>query len=186
MQVITSKRPGGLDFSFAGELKERCRQPVELCYQCQKCTAGCPVGEFAEYRPNQIIRLVQFGLKEKIFSSNFLWLCTNCETCGARCPNGIKIAEVMDALREMAQERGFMPPKNPAFLFHTSFLASVKTFGRVHEASMLMVYKLKSRRIFEDLDTGIKYLLRRKFAIIPRRIKGRRQVRQIFASFRRR
>lgn len=49
--------------------------------------------------PNQIIRLVQLGLEEDISSSKTIWLCTSCLTCSVRCPRGVDLASVMEAIR---------------------------------------------------------------------------------------
>ncbi len=181
MEIITKEGPVALDFSFAQEIRERCQQPFELCYQCKKCTAGCPVSEFMGVTPNQIVRMIQLGLKEKILKNPALWLCVGCATCGARCPNGIKISEIMDALREMAFREGIK--KDRAFLFHQSFLNSIRANGRVHEASMLVFYKFKSRNLFEDLAVGLKYFQKRKLPLLPSRIKGRKQIKKLFSAF---
>lgn len=181
MKVITRESPVVFDFSFAQEIRERCQQPIELCYQCKKCTAGCPVSEFTNVYPNQIIRMIQLGLKERVLNSPFLWLCANCETCGARCPNGIRISEIMDVLREMAISQGIKKEKVP--IFHQSFLNSVRANGRIHEAIMLAFYKLKSRNFFEDLDVGVKFIRKGKLALFPSRIKGRKQIKKLFNLF---
>jgi heterodisulfide reductase subunit C len=181
VKVITREGPVVLDFSFAQEIRDRCQQPIELCYQCKKCTAGCPVSEFTNTYPNQVIRMVQLGLKEKILNSPILWLCVSCETCGARCPNGIRISEIMDALREMAIRRRIKKEKVP--MFHQSFLSSVRANGRIHEAVMLAFYKLKSRNFFEDLDVGVKFIRKGKLSLFPSRIKGRKQIKKLFHTF---
>ncbi len=180
MQIMTSKGPVMLDLSFIQEIKKRSGQAIELCYQCQKCSSGCPVAEHADYHPNQVVRMIQYGLKERILNSSFIWLCSGCETCGARCPNGIKIAAVTDALREMAvKERALSGEKNIP-LFHNAFLNSVRRDGRVHELSMMAQYKLRSRTLFADLDIGLKMFKKGKFAFLPKRIKRLKEVRQIF------
>ena len=51
--------------------------------------------------PNQIIRYAQLGLKEELLASKAIWICASCLTCNARCPKGINIAEVIEALRQI-------------------------------------------------------------------------------------
>jgi heterodisulfide reductase subunit D len=82
-------------------------QTVQLCYHCHKCTAGCPSAFAMEYGPDRLLRLIQFGQKDRVFASRDAWLCFGCEMCGAHCPNDIDIGEVMIALKEMAGEEGY-------------------------------------------------------------------------------
>jgi len=51
--------------------------------------------------PNQIIRLAQLGQQEDLFRSKAIWVCASCMTCNTRCPKGINIAEVLEAVRQI-------------------------------------------------------------------------------------
>lgn len=164
---------------FFNEVREKSRQPIELCYQCQKCASGCIATGFADYYPNEIIRLVQLGQKERVLNSSSIWICSSCETCGARCPNGINTAEVMDALKEMAIAAGMVKEKN-INLFHNTFLNSVRSHGRVHETSMMVIYKIKSGDLFSDMDVGLEMFRKGKMPVFPHRIKARGKIKDIF------
>ena len=72
---------------------------VLACYQCGKCSAGCPMSPLMDMLPNQIIRLVQLGQIEEVVKSKTIWLCASCFSCSARCPKGVDLARVMEALR---------------------------------------------------------------------------------------
>ncbi len=74
-------------------------QNVLACYQCGKCSAGCPMISLMDLLPNQIIRLVQLGQLSDVLNSKTIWLCASCFTCTARCPKGVDLAKVMEALR---------------------------------------------------------------------------------------
>ncbi|MBO8137351.1 MAG: 4Fe-4S dicluster domain-containing protein [Desulfotomaculum sp.] len=180
MNIITNDKEEQLDFNFLQEVKKRSCQPIDLCYQCQKCAAGCQVASYTDFRPNQIIRLIQFGLKDEALKSSAIWLCVNCETCGARCPNGISISAVTDTLREMALEEKVPASVKNVPLFHKAFLDSVKSGGRVHEPTMLLRYKLKSGNLFEDMKMGLDLFKKGKLPLFPSRTKHKDAVKKIF------
>ena len=80
------------------------------CFQCGTCTSDCPVARFSDtYRPRTLIRMAQLGLRERVLSSNTLWLCAACFTCTDRCPQGVEVASVIRVLRNLAAEKGFVP-----------------------------------------------------------------------------
>jgi heterodisulfide reductase subunit C len=97
--------PGVLRSEFVAKIAELSGQDVNLCYQCGKCSAGCPMSFVMGLLPNQIIRSVQLGLEEDSTSSRTPWLCASCLVCTVRCPKGIDIASVMEALRQITLRR---------------------------------------------------------------------------------
>ena len=85
-------------------------EKVMRCFQCGTCTADCPIARFSDtYRPRQIIRMTQLGLKDRVLNSDTLWLCASCFTCTDRCPQDVGVASVIRVLRNLAAERGCMP-----------------------------------------------------------------------------
>lgn len=165
--------------SFFNEVRARSGQPIELCYQCRKCASGCIANQYADHYPHEIIRMLQLGQIEQVLNSSGIWICSSCETCGARCPNGINVAEVNDALKQIAIERGIIKEKK-INLFHDTFLSSVRINGRVHEGTMMAFYKIKSRDIMSDLDVGLKMFLKGKMPLLPHRIKDRAKIKKVF------
>jgi Fe-S oxidoreductase len=91
---------------LAAKIREVCGENTYLCYQCQKCSVGCPTAHAMTYRPAQIMRAVQFGLREVLIKDASIWRCLTCETCGAFCPNDLHPREVIEVLRCMAMENG--------------------------------------------------------------------------------
>jgi heterodisulfide reductase subunit C len=80
------------------------------CFQCGTCTSDCPVARFSDtYRPRQIIRMAQLGLKDRVLKSDTLWLCAACFTCTDRCPQDVEVASVIRVLRNLAAEQGCVP-----------------------------------------------------------------------------
>ena len=165
---------------FLEEAKRRSGEDLSLCYQCLKCTAGCPTAPHMDFRPNNIVRMIQMGMKDQVLRSHAIWLCVSCETCGTRCPNKIDIGALMDALREMAVEEKVPAAERNIHLLHEAFIESIRRGGRVHEATMLIEYKLRSRDFFTDLLPGMVMFLKGKIPLLPTLIKGRGEIKRIF------
>ena len=84
---------------------------LKLCFQCGTCTADCPIARFSEiYNPRKLLRMTLLGMKNRILSSEAIWLCAACFTCVDHCPQGVDIAAVLSALRNMAAMEGILPP----------------------------------------------------------------------------
>jgi heterodisulfide reductase subunit C len=168
------------DPKFLEETKKRSGEDLSLCYQCLKCTAGCPTAPYMDIRPNHIIRMIQMGMKKEVLGSRAIWLCVSCETCGTRCPNKIDVGVLMDALRELAIEENVPVKEKKIHLLHEAFVRSIKRGGRVHEATMLIDYKLRSKDFFTDLVPGMMLFIKGKIPVFPSFVKGRQEIKRIF------
>ena len=102
---------GDLDPEFKREIsKVPGIEKIKLCFQCGTCTADCPIARFSEiYSPRKIMRMTQLGMKDRLLSSESLWLCAACFTCVDHCPQGVDIAGVVRTLRNMAVKEGVIP-----------------------------------------------------------------------------
>ena len=100
-----------MDTGFKYEIsKMHGGEKLMRCFQCGTCTSDCPVARFSEtYRPRQIIRMTQLGLKKRVLDSDTLWLCAACFTCTDRCPQDVEVASVIRVLRNLAAEEGHIP-----------------------------------------------------------------------------
>jgi heterodisulfide reductase subunit C len=97
MRIQISSRT--LQSDFVKKVAEISGQDLLACNQCGKCSAGCPMCFAMDLLPNQIIRLAQLGLEEDIAAANTVWLCASCLTCTVRCPRGVDLGRVMEAIR---------------------------------------------------------------------------------------
>ena len=166
---------------FAGKVRDRCGTDFDRCYQCLTCSLGCPVSFAMDYLPNQIIRMVQLGLRDEVLSCSTIWLCATCETCVARCPNDVDVLKVMDTLKEIALEEKVKTKESEIPIFHQTFLGSIRQWGRTHELSMLILLKLKTRDIaVGDLILGVKMFLKGKLKVLPKKTKGVDEIKAIF------
>lgn len=150
------------------------------CYQCGKCSAGCPMASEMDLKTHEIIRLLQLDMRERLLASESIWMCLTCETCTTRCPNVFDPAAVIDALREIAlrENPGLVPRRISAF--HTAFLDQIRANGRVFEFGLVASYKLRSGALFADVDSVPGMLARGKLALAPRRIEAIQDIRRIF------
>jgi heterodisulfide reductase subunit C len=101
---------------------------VKSCFACGTCTASCPIREIDDrYNPRKIIRMVLLGLKDEVLASDFIWLCSSCYSCFERCPQNVKITDLMTALKNLAVAEGHLPP---VFKLQADLL---KENGRLYE-----------------------------------------------------
>ncbi|MCD6345200.1 MAG: 4Fe-4S dicluster domain-containing protein [Anaerolineae bacterium] len=180
--------PVGTDLAFREVVRERSGEDIHKCFYCQKCTVGCPTAYMMDYTPAQLLRLIQLGQKDKVLGSSAIWMCIGCEICGTRCPNQIRLAPVMDTLRQMSLEQSYRP--EPAvYALHRSFLDNIKLWGRVHELTMLMEYKIRCllkeyplffQGLFSDFKLGGTLMLKGKITLLPERIKRLKEIQNLY------
>ncbi|KUG04484.1 cob--com heterodisulfide reductase subunit c [hydrocarbon metagenome] len=178
-QNLNLAPPSIEDKEFISRVEKEAHTSIRLCYQCGKCTAGCPVAFAMDSPPRQIIRYLQLGLVEEVMAADSIWICATCETCSARCPRGVDIASLMDACRREALAAGKITDKKVA-VFNEAFLSGVKNFGRTYEAGLLLQHNLKTMQPFKDMELGLPMMKKGKVSILPETIKGRDQVKKIF------
>ena len=164
---------------------------VADCYQCGKCSAGCPRAEQMDILPSTVIRLVQYGDVKKAASAESAWQCIACLTCSTRCPKSVDIAGVMDALKQISLEKKCVHPKMQRVVaFQRSFLNTIKRNGRTNELEMVSEYKIRGLlsdgnpiRAMKDADLGLPMLLRNKLHLkIGSPVKDKALVKRIFAK----
>jgi heterodisulfide reductase subunit C len=83
------------------KIEELSGEKLFRCMQCGSCSAGCPMHDRMDIAPNQIWKLLQMGEHEAVEKSSSIWACFTCYTCGVRCPKGIDLAKVMEAVRQL-------------------------------------------------------------------------------------
>ena len=158
---------------LAGEVKARSGASPMSCYQCAKCSSGCPVADRADFKPHEVIRMVQMDRRQAVLSSRFIWECTSCQTCSTRCPQKVDLAAMNDALRAMSRAANAVAPGTAAPVFNDIFLDAVRTRGRVYEIGLMVRFKLRTKRFLEDARKAPLMLLKGKLPLLGPRVRGR-------------
>jgi heterodisulfide reductase subunit B len=164
-----------LSTDLAERIQEKTGENVFLCYQCVKCTSGCPLAQHFDLAPNQVLRAAQLGMEDLIYGCKTAWLCASCQTCTTRCPQGIDIAKVMDFIVGEAAALG-MPAQVPASaLFNKVFLRNVDILGRAFELGLIAEMNLRTGQPFKDLDLGFEMFRRGKIKVLPEVVMRRKR-----------
>jgi heterodisulfide reductase subunit C2 len=184
---INSEEPQRLSIAstrihdFSSEVELRSQANLQACLQCKKCTSGCPVAGRADFKAHELVRLTQLGQRETVLKSRMIWECTSCQTCFTRCPQKVSIAAMNDALRLMSREAEMAHERTTVPVFNDVFLRSVRRRGRVYELGLMAAYKLRTMRLFEDVDKAPMMVMKRKIKLLPKNVPGRAERKRIFA-----
>lgn len=160
-------------------IEDELDQNVYLCYQCVKCTSGCPLSEFFDYQPNQIMRAIQLGIEEIALGSQTPWLCAFCQTCTTRCPQDLDIAAIMECLTRVAVKKGKKPAVQAVEYFNKAFMREVHLWGRAYEVGLMAEMKLRTRDFLGDMDLGVKMIRKNKLPFLPKKVIRPRRTRPV-------
>jgi len=167
------------DLSFLNEIEKKSGEKISSCYQCYRCTNGCPVAADMDIYPHRIIRHIILGDREKVLASGTIWTCLQCTTCSVRCPHDIDRAHVCYTLRKVAVAEHREAEKD-TWMFYRFFLDSVKKHGRLHELESIMQYKIAKKDFFSDAKMGLGMFTKGRMGILPHNIKERKELKEMF------
>ncbi len=157
---------------------------ISRCLQCGTCTGSCPVSYAMDISPRQVIALFRAGQMEEIFRSRTIWICASCYMCTTRCPQGIKITDLLYSLKRTAMEAGLYPGRFAAYRLSQAFVSNVNRYGRNHEILLLLRYYLWRRpwELLRMAPLGWKMLRKGRVTLWPRKIRGIRDIRSILRA----
>ncbi len=159
-------------------LRDELGENVYRCYQCIKCTSGCPLADQFDLTPNQVMRSAQLN-QERVLESMAIWLCASCHVCATRCPQGIDVTSVMSALRREAGRRG-VPAAIPEIArFNTLYMRMTGLFGRVYELGLMAVFNLMQCRPTKDFVLGLRLLRRGRMRLFPQIVRWHRRAKPL-------
>lgn len=164
---------------LADAIFRECGVNVNLCYQCRKCSAGCPISYAMDYAPAQLIHAIRLGLDDFVFNSKTMWLCAACETCTTRCPQEVDISTVMDAVKNIAYRQRKKATMPRVGFFNKVAIDNIRRYGRMFELGMIMNLKLKTREFLKDAKLGMTMFRKGKLKMFPS-FKGARTTKRIY------
>ena len=157
---------------------------ISRCLQCGSCTGSCPVSYAMDISPRKVIALFRAGEMEEILRSRTIWICASCYMCTTRCPQSIKITDLLYALKRTAMEAGIHSEQFPVYRLSSAFVATVNRYGRNNEFLLLARYYLKRRPLefLRLVPLGLAMLRRGRTILVPRKIKGIKAIRTILKA----
>ncbi|MBI5841980.1 MAG: 4Fe-4S dicluster domain-containing protein [Chloroflexi bacterium] len=180
MEVKTNPREAmTINPELARRIKDELGQNVYLCYQCVKCTSGCPLAEFFDWQPNQVMRSLQLGQEDIALHSKTPWLCASCQTCTTRCPQGLDITGIMAFLTREALARDIKPEVPEVDICNQAFLREVQLWGRSYDLGLMAEMKLRTHKFTDDLDLGVRIIQKNKLPFLPKRARPPKQVKPV-------
>ncbi len=175
-----------IDNSLNGRITHNTGVKVQRCYQCGKCSAGCPVADEMDYPPSLVLRMLQTRtpeMEEKVLRSYSIWLCLSCEMCIQRCPMEVDVPIMMDYLRGESKRLNMVNPKAKDIVsFHHAFLDSIKSTGKLFEFGVVMNYKMRTFKLFQDVTLAPTMYSKGKLHFSPEKVKNLPLISRIFSK----
>lgn len=145
---------------FRDEIEALSGHNANLCYQCSKCSAGCPLADKMDLKPAQIMHSIRLGREEAVLNSRAIWLCVGCETCSARCPQQVEPAAAMTAARVLALQKGINPSVKEVSIYYKGFIDNMRLNGKIHDASLAGITQLLTGQLRENIPLAWKLFLK--------------------------
>jgi len=167
---------------YREKLAERVQTDVRDCYQCGNCTAGCPAAFTFDYTPNQLMRMLQIGLIERVLDSKAIQLCVQCLTCTGRCPRNIDIAGIFEDLKTVAAAQDRKVPEHVK-AFNETFMGAVARFGRLpefYDMAMFYTRTMDPKMALGNVGLMVPVMSKRKMPLLPHKAKGADEVGRIY------
>ena len=151
------------------------------CYQCGKCSAGCPVASEADMPPRAVIRNLQLGCLDPVLSSTMPWLCVGCGMCLARCPQSVDMPTLNAALRRYIKAHDISPALSNPDRFNRIFAENVRQSGVSDEVKLAVKFNMRSGKFMQDANTMPAMVMRGMINNNGHKLEDPADVERIFA-----
>jgi heterodisulfide reductase subunit C len=179
---LMSKQENELRQIFMEQVKDiPAGERIKRCIQCGTCTGSCPVSYAMDLSPRELIALFRAGEMELIMKSRTIWICASCYACTTRCPSGIKITDIIYALKRTAMERGLETSAPQVKVLASTFIDNLMKYGRLHEGTLIRKYYSRTNlmKFLDIAPLGRKLWKTKRMSVFPRRIKGHKSLSRI-------
>lgn len=170
--------------SLSDKILENTGVSTARCYQCGKCSAGCPMVSDMDFPPSLVLRMLQNDspeMDDKLLRSNAIWFCVSCEMCIGRCPQEVDIPLAMDYMRSVSLKQKKANKQGKHIIqFHKAFLDSINYTGRLYEIGLVADYKMRSMKLMQDVAVAPVMYMKGKLNLVPEMIKDLAKVKGIF------
>ena len=175
MRNVNLSQVPASDFSAVEAIANEAGVDFLDCYQCGKCTAGCPMAHGMDLMPREVIRYLQLGAIDVVLEAKTPWICAQCVVCSSRCPQNVDICSVMRAVRQASKRAGNRPVPE-ADIFDDEFIANVRAHGVSNEQYLAAAYNIKSGHFMQDMGNATRMLKRGMVGVAMHNIEGRAEV----------
>jgi len=171
-----AKKESELRYAFLEQVKAiPGGEKIKACIQCGTCTGSCPVSYTMDISPRELIALFRAGDMATIMNSRTIWICASCYSCQTRCPSGIKITDIVYALKRTAMEKNYLSGKaKHVQILANLFIQNLMSYGRLHEGTLIRKFYTKTSigKLFKMIPLGRIMYKKNRVAILPKKIKA--------------
>ena len=165
--------------SFRHEIEAISGYKTSICFQCSKCSAGCPMADLMDLKTAQVMHSIRLNREDVVLNCRAIWMCVGCETCSARCPQQVEPADAMNAARILALRKGIKPSVEEIGLYYKIFVGSMWLNGKIHDLTVVGLTSLLSGRIIQDIPLAMQFLLHGRVKLPPSPFTGSSGFRKI-------
>ena len=179
LQVIYEE---DLDHKFSRKIAKLAHgEKLYGCIQCGNCSSSCPLSPYMDFTPRKIIAMVKAGFRDEVLSNKTIWICASCYACTVECPKGIKITDIMYALKREAIIKKVYPRKFAIPALSRTFYSEVRHSGRINETSLLTKFYFRTN-IFHAIgyiSLALRLFATGRLKIFEKKIKGQKNFRKM-------
>jgi heterodisulfide reductase subunit C len=159
-------------------------EKIRACIQCGTCTGVCPMSPYMDYSPRRLIAMTRAGYRREVLGSFTIWLCSSCYACTVACPKGIKITDVMYALKRRAIKDGLYPRRFPIPVLAREFFGAVRKRGRSSEGRLLARLYLRTNplRALPIAGLGLRLWRRGRMDFRAAHVRRRAELARLLAA----
>jgi heterodisulfide reductase subunit C len=155
---------------------------LQMCIQCGTCGGSCPSADAMDHTPRMLFAMIRAGMRDAVLRSSTPWMCVSCYLCAVRCPQEVRIPDVMYALKGIADAE-HVAPSSTAPGFSKAFVDNIHMFGRSYEVGLVVRHYLRHfpLRLPGLAPASLGMVTSGRMGLLPHRIRDVKGLRAILA-----